>query len=71
MTMNGKRDGFTLEDFASCAKTALMKRGRAASIIEDVQAAVTRWPEFAAEAKLPDDWREAIGKVHRLTFPER
>ncbi len=29
MTMNGKRDNFTLEDFNACAKTASMKRGRA------------------------------------------
>jgi hypothetical protein len=27
--MNGKRDGFTLADFRACAKSALMKRGRA------------------------------------------
>ena len=29
MTLNGKRDGFTLEDFEACAKASLMKRGRA------------------------------------------
>src|SRR6267378_1897221 len=34
MTMNGKRDGFTLADFRACAKSAVMKRGRAESIIE-------------------------------------
>ena len=30
MTLNGKRDDFTLTDFQACAKTAVMKRGRAA-----------------------------------------
>ena len=70
MTLNGKRDGFTLADFEACRKAALMKRGRAASIIEEVQAAVKRWPEFAAEAKLSDEWRNKIQKTHRLTFPK-
>ena len=69
MTINGKRDGFALTDFEACAKAALMKRGRAATIINEVQAAVNRWPEFADEARLSDEWRSGIGKMHRLTFP--
>jgi serine/threonine-protein kinase HipA len=71
MTLNGKRDGFTLADFKACAKAALMKQGRAATIVEEVQAAVRRWPEFAAEACLSDDWRDRIGKTQRLSFPEK
>jgi serine/threonine-protein kinase HipA len=71
MTLNGKRDGFTREDFEGCAKSALMKRGRAATIIAEVQAAVARWPEYAAEACLSDDWRDRIGKTQRLSFPEK
>lgn len=68
MTLNGKRDGFAQEDFEACAKAAVMKRGRATKIIEEVKAAVQRWPEFAAEARLADDWRDKIQKTHRLTF---
>ena len=71
MTLNGKRDGFVLADFDACAKAAVMKRGRAATIIEEVQAAVRRWPEFAAEARLADEWRDKIQKTHRLSFPEK
>ncbi|RPH77933.1 MAG: HipA domain-containing protein, partial [Planctomycetaceae bacterium] len=70
MTLNGKRDGFTREDFAACSKAGLMKRGRAAAIHEEVQAAVKRWPEFAAEARLADDWRDMIRKTHRLSLPK-
>lgn len=70
MTLNGKRDGFTMADFAGCAKATLMKRGRAATIIHEVQAAVRRWPEFAAEAQLADEWRSKIQHTHRLTFPD-
>ena len=69
MTLQGRRDGFTIEDFGACAKAALMKRGRAATIVGEVQEAVKRWPEFAAEAHLADDWRDKIQKTHRLTFP--
>ena len=71
MTLNGKRDGFALADFEACAKAAVMKRGRAAKIVAEVQAAVQRWPEFAAEARLSAEWRDKIQKTHRLTFPEK
>ena len=70
MTLNGKRDGFTREDFEACAKAALMKRGRAATILGEVQAAVRRWPEFAAEARLAAEWSDQIQRTHRLSFVE-
>ncbi len=71
MTLNGKRDGFTQKDFVACAKSAMMKRGRAAAIIGEVQAAVRRWPEFASQAGLADEWRDRIQKDHRLDIPEQ
>ena len=71
MTLNGKRDGFTMQDFEACAKAAGMKRGRVATIVEEVQTAVRRWPEFAAEAQLSAEWREAIHKTHRLSFAKQ
>ena len=70
MTLNGKRDGFTREDFVQCARSALMKRGRATTILEEVQTAVNRWPEFAAAAGVPDEWRDKVQRAHRLTFPK-
>ncbi len=70
MTLNGKRDGFTREDFVLCARSALMKRGRATTILEEVQTAVNRWPKFAAAAGVPDEWPDKIQKTHRLTFPK-
>jgi serine/threonine-protein kinase HipA len=71
MTLKGRRDGFTMEDFEACAKSALMKRGRAAVIIAEVQAAVRRWPEFAAEAQIDEERRDKIQKTHRLEFPKK
>jgi len=69
MTLNGKRDGFAAADFDACAKAALMKRGRAAAILEEVRGAVRRWPEFAAQAGVPAAIAENIAASHRLVFP--
>jgi serine/threonine-protein kinase HipA len=66
MTMNGKRDGFTVEDFRECARNAVMKRGRAETILEEVGSAVRRWPEFAAQAGVADTWSEQIGRSLRM-----
>lgn len=66
MTMNGKRDGFTLEDFRACANASSMKRGRAQAIIADVTDAVGRWPEFAASAEVIPSWTQTIQRNLRL-----
>jgi serine/threonine-protein kinase HipA len=71
MTMNGKRDEFTMADFRTCAKTAMMKRGRAEAIVEQVRAAVTKWPEFAEQAQVMDAWRQVIKHNLRLELPSR
>lgn len=66
MTINGKRDDFTLEDFERCAESASMKRGRAGMIVSEVREAVSAWPSFAAEAKVPEEDVDRIARVHRL-----
>ena len=50
MTMNGKREGFTLEDFKACARTVSMKRGRAEAILAEVRDSAAKWPVFAEAA---------------------
>ena len=50
MTMNGKRDNFTLNDFRECAKIAMLKRGRGEAILREVQAVVVNWMDYAEEA---------------------
>ena len=69
MTMNGKRDGFTLADFRACAKNALMKRGRAEAIVEEIRAAVKKWPDYADQAEVMNDWRKQIRRNHRVDLP--
>lgn len=71
MSINGKRDGFSVEDFRACAKSALMKRGRAETIVDEVRAAVARWPEYAGKARVTDDWREQIQRNLRLILPRQ
>ena len=66
MSMNGKRDEFTLEDFLACAKTASLNRGRVVAILKDIQSAVEAWPRFAEDAGVGEDWRRAIDPTLRL-----
>lgn len=69
MTMNGKRDHFTLEDFNACAKKASMKRGRAVKIVAEVQATVSKWRSFAEQAGVPEAVRERIqGTLNQTLF---
>lgn len=66
MTLNGKRDGFVLEDFRACAKFASLKRGRAETILREVQAAVAHWPAYAEEAAVDPGQRDRIRSALRL-----
>jgi len=66
MTLNGKRDDFILEDFKSCAKAASMKRGRAETILGEVQETVSRWPDYAEEAGVNPVQRGQIHHALRL-----
>jgi serine/threonine-protein kinase HipA len=69
MSMNGKRDGFTLADFRACGKSALMKRGRAETIVEEVRSAVTKWADYAEQAQVMNNWRKQIQHNLRLDLP--
>lgn len=69
MTINGKRDGFTLADFEAVARGAAMKRGRAAAIHEEVRAAVSRWTDWAERARVDARRAEQIWKTLRLELP--
>jgi len=66
MTMNGKRDDFTQDDFKACAKTASMKRGRAEKIVEEVRDKVSRWKTYADTAGVARLQREQIQATLRL-----
>ncbi len=66
MTMNGKRDQFSMDDFNACARSASMKRGRSATIVAEVQATVSKWRSFAEQASLPEAVWEKIQRSLNL-----
>jgi len=70
MSINGKRDGFSMEDFRACARTAMMKRGRAGKIVEEVRAAVSNWRQYAEKAKVAPEWQDQIAGNLRLDLPD-
>ena len=69
MSINGKRDGFTVSDLEAVARGASMKRGRAAAIYEQVRAAVARWPEFAALAEVDEAMASRVEATLRFELP--
>jgi len=66
MTLNGKRNNFTLDDFRTCARSASMKRGRAEAIIDEVRAVVSHWRDYADEVGVNSEQRDKIQNVLRL-----
>jgi len=66
MTLNGKREHFIMEDFNACAKAASMKRGRAATIIAEVQETVSKWASYAEQAGVSDGVRNKIQQTLHL-----
>lgn len=66
MSMNGKVDDFTLDDFNQCGKTALLKRGRAKIIVEEITDTVSQWKYFADQVAISSTWSKEISKHHRL-----
>jgi len=66
MTLNGKRDNFSLEDFKACAKTASMKRGRTEAIVKEVHKAFLQWRDYADEVGVSSSWRDQIYENLRL-----
>ena len=62
MTLNGKQEAFTMEDFRACARAASMKRGRAEAICAEVHEVVSHWPDYAEEARVEVLQRDAIQK---------
>jgi serine/threonine-protein kinase HipA len=69
MSINGKRDDFTVADLAQAAKVAGLKRGAVRRILGEVTAAVERWPKLAAAAKIPERTIDQIQANHRLKLP--
>lgn len=68
MTINGKRDGILRGDVRTAGRSAGLKQGRADALLDEVTAAVSRWPDCAAKAGVPGDVVERIRSTHRLAL---
>ena len=60
MTLNGKRDGFAMNDFEQCGKLARLKQGEAKGIVKEIQAVVSKWRDYANETNVDPNHREKI-----------
>ena len=54
MTINGKVDGITKEDLIASAKHMGLRKAAAEQSIAAVMDSISKWPEYAEEAKLSD-----------------
>ena len=64
MSLNGKRDDFTLEDFRQCGRVARLKRDRGLQIVGEVSEAVSGWLDHAEAAGVEES--QALGIQHAL-----
>ncbi|NND73307.1 MAG: type II toxin-antitoxin system HipA family toxin [Rhodothermales bacterium] len=66
MTINGKRNGFVMDDFKACGEVALLKRGRFETIVDEVTEVVSNWRTYADKAAVPEETAVRIAAAHRL-----
>jgi serine/threonine-protein kinase HipA len=69
MSINGRRDGFSVADLRAVAAVAGLKRGRAEAILAEVSAVVAGWAQVAAEVGVDERMAEQIARSHRLRLP--
>ena len=65
MSLNGKRDDFTMEDLLAGARAATVKPRKARAIIEEVRYALSGWSKFAFQAKVPQGFSLGIAGQFR------
>lgn len=71
MSMNGKRDRFTLEDFDACGRVAALPRGRGRRIVQHVIEVVSQLDDYAERVDVEDRQRQAIGRALRLRLADQ
>jgi serine/threonine-protein kinase HipA len=69
MSLNGKRDGFSIADLRAVATVAGLPRGRGESILAEVSDVVSGWQAVAEEVGVEGRMVEQIARSHRLRLP--
>jgi serine/threonine-protein kinase HipA len=70
MTMNGKRDDFTVADFRTCGRTASLPGGRAERILKEVREVVSGWGSYAHRVQVDEEHVLRIAPALRLSFAD-
>ncbi len=69
MSINGKRDGFTIADLDAVARMAGLPRGRSRAILAQIEDVVADWPAAAARVGVDERMVAQIARSHRLSLP--
>ncbi len=69
MSINGKRDDFTVDDLRAVARLGGLKRGRGDVILSQVVDVVAQWPGIADGLGIDAAIRAAVRATHRLALP--
>lgn len=69
MSINGKRDAFTVDDLRAAGRAASLPRGAATRILREVTDVVRDWPTFAADVQVTERDVRRIAAAHRLDLP--
>ncbi len=70
MTVNGKRDNFTMDDLHASGKSALLKQGQAKKILNEITQVISRWQDYVDEVGVHPDQRDKIQETLRLNLFE-
>jgi serine/threonine-protein kinase HipA len=71
MSINGKYDDFTMEDFDAVGRVAALPRTRARRVVSDVVDIASQWPQYAAAVGVDDEHIPRVRNGLRLTIPDR
>jgi serine/threonine-protein kinase HipA len=71
MTIHGKTDDFSREDFKAVAQVAGLKSGKCDVILAEVMDTVREWPRYANAAGVLDAQRDKITRTLRLKVDRR
>lgn len=68
MSVNLKRDGFTLDDLIAAGRSADVSAREVRAILGEVTESVSRWPKFAKDADVKPTFIDNIAKTVRLSI---
>lgn len=63
MTINGKSENFSVDDLLACGSSMDLKKRQCMKIVNEVQTAVNRWPEFAKSEGIRPVTIEMIARI--------